>query len=99
MPHQLLQGRNRHPLVYFIGPKRVAECVDTHLFPDASFFDILCDQVFDGGDIVEVPNGSLCIHSTAFEDVVALRARPLDPVLAAGGSGKPTVNLTLSIHP
>ncbi len=55
--------------------------------------------MFDGGDIVEVPNGSLCIHSTAFEDVVALRARPLDPVLAAGRSGKPTVNLTLSIHP
>src|SRR5260370_37526098 len=44
-------------------------------------------QVFDGGDFVEVPTGSLCMHSTACGDAYIATQRPLEPIFAASGPG------------
>jgi hypothetical protein len=54
-------------------------------------------QVFNGGDVVEVPGGSLYMHSTADEHPKELGAQPLNPMLRQAGLGNPPPDLTLSL--
>ncbi len=46
--------------------------------------------LFNGGDVVEVPGGLLCMYSPAGEHPKEMGAQPWNPMLVASGLGDPT---------